>query len=95
VPDCTTRTIMPVSSAAVLGFIAVFHSFGSDSTITFPSGATMRSTRVGSMTTPRFATAAAMSAIWSGVTCSRSWPKARRPGSTAFGSFGLKSRPLL
>ena len=49
------------------GLIASFHSSGSKRWITLPSGATMRSTSFGSMTTPPFATPAATSAICSGV----------------------------
>ena len=94
VPPSTTRTIMAVTAAAVDGLIAVFHSFGSKPWMTFPSGATMRSTSLGSMTTPPFATPAATSAICSGVTTSRSWPNASRPGSTSLGLAGSKSRPL-
>ena len=47
-----------------------------------PSGATTRSTSRGCISFPRFATAAATIAIWSGVTWSRSWPIATRPMST-------------
>ena len=94
VPASTTATIIGVRAAAVDAFITRRISSGRVREITFPSGATMRSTTCGSMRTPPFAIVATTIAIWSGVTSSRSWPKASRPGSIWFGSSGSKSRPF-
>jgi len=60
-----------------------------------PSGASTRSTTNGRMTAPPFAIPATSIAIWSGVTWSRSWPNASRPGSTwNWGWSGSKSSPF-
>ncbi len=93
VPDSTTCTIMGVSSAAVDSLTTRRSSSGRVRCTTSPSGLTIRSTTCGSIRTPPFAIVPTTIAIWSGVTRSRSWPNASRPGSTAFGSFGSKSRP--
>ena len=73
---------------AVSGLTARPSSCGLVRTTTEPSGATIRSTTYGSITTPSLAIAAATIAICSGVTSSRSWPKANRPGSTSESSSG-------
>ena len=77
-----TACIIVLSVAAVAGFIACFHTFGlTFITVLLPPGAVTFLRRCGSMIVPPFATPAATSAIWSGVTSSLSWPNARRPGS--------------
>ena len=82
VPPVTTDSIIAVSSFAVSGEIARERTFGLWRTIVEPSGAVIFSTTYGCITTPSLAIPAATIAIWSGVTWSRSWPKASRPGST-------------
>ena len=72
--------------AAVCGFIACFQTCGLIFVTVPPPGEVTRFTRCGSMIVPLSATAAATSAICSGVTISLSWPKARRPGSIRCGS---------
>jgi len=95
VPDSTTSCIIWVSCAAVSGETARESSCGCVREIVEPRspGATTFSTTYGLMTTPPFAIPAATIAIWIGVTCIRSCPKASRPGSTWFGSCGRKRRP--
>jgi hypothetical protein len=81
---------MPASSAADFLDITRDCSAGSTRSLTRPSFATDRSTSRGRISAPSLPTAAATSAICSGVTCSRSWPIATRPMST--GSLSSSSR---
>ena len=82
VPPVTTDSIIVVSSLAVWDEIACPSSFGFVVRSTPPPGLRILSTTYGCMTTPPLAIAAPTMAICSGVTWSRSWPNASRPGST-------------
>ena len=92
VPPSTASFIIAPTASGRLGLDrAAEHLAASSGRGCEPSGATIRSITCGFITTPSFAIVAATIAICSGVTSSRSWPNASRPGSTSVSSAGSKS----
>ena len=94
VPPCTTSSIIRVSSSAVWRLIGRPRASGFRCVTVCPPGDKIRSISCGRISTPWLATAAVIIAICNGVTWSRSWPKASRPGSTCVaGFFGRNNTP--
>ena len=91
VPSLTTASIILVTAVAVEGFMTTDCTRGATVCTVRPSGLTTRSVRWGTISVPWFATAAATSAICSGVTSSLSWPIPMRPTSTS-GLVGASRR---
>ena len=91
VPSRTTPSIAVVSSAAVFALIGLLYSEGLRRLTTRPSGSTTRLQICGFINLPRSATAAATSAICSGVTAKRSCPIATREIDPGAGTEQLSS----